>query len=319
MEETPGPLDTGEIAPDARESPYRNLWVPLVVVPFIVVGVIVIVYVFFGAIAGREFTMAENLERMLEAGPNERQQAAASFAEQVATNRAAKLSGEPEPNPTDDDFAGELLDAWERLGPEENPRLKLVVARAMVLERVPGTRERLESILALGDTQDHDRQVRANALLALGELADPAAVPAVLPFLEHEDRLLREYAALALHSLPSPETYVALEGLLETGSLDLRGTAAMSLAHLGRPAGAALLRDLTGTEIYAEVRAREPKKYPPYWVQENRRAAIRSLARLGRAEDRPLVEKLAADEPDALVREEAMRALAAWGTAPPGG
>jgi len=46
MEETPGADDPGEIAQDARESPYRNLWVPLVVVPFIVVGVIVIVYVF---------------------------------------------------------------------------------------------------------------------------------------------------------------------------------------------------------------------------------------------------------------------------------
>jgi HEAT repeat protein len=183
----------------------------------------------------------------------------------------------------------------------------------MVLERVPGTRERLETFLALGDADDSDRQLRFNALLALGQLGEPAAAPAVIPFLEHEDRLLAEGAAMALQTLPSPETYSALEGLLEAGSLELRGMAAVSLARLGRPAGAALLRDMTGSEIYAEARARDPGKYPPDWVQHNRRTAVRALARLGRAEDRAFVEGLAEGEQDPLVREEAMRALSAWG------
>jgi HEAT repeat protein len=307
-----------ERAPDASDSPYRNLWVPLVVVPFIVIGVLVIVYVFFGAIAGSEATVQENLRRMLEAGPNERQQAAASFAEQIASNAAALARDEPLPNPTGAEFADELLDAWERLEREENHRLRLVVARAMVAERVPGTRERLETFLVLGDADDADRQLRFNALLALGQLGEPAAAAAVIPFLEHEDGLLAEGAAMALQTLPSPETHAALEGLLEAGPLELRGMAAVSLARLGRPAAAPLLRDMTGTEIYAEERARDPAKYPADWVQHNRRTAVRALGRLGRPEDRAWVEELARDEPDPLVREEAMRVLAEWGQSPPG-
>jgi hypothetical protein len=95
--------------------------------------------------------------------------------------------------------------------------------------------------------------------------------------------------------------------------------AAVSLARLGRPAGAALLLDMTGTEIYAAAREQDPAKYPAGWVQHNRRTAIRALARLGRAEDRARIEGLARDEPDPLVREEAMRALAEWGTPRPPG
>ena len=82
----PAERTNGAFAEPVSASPYRNLWVPLVVVPFLVVGVIVLVYAFFGAIGGKEATLEENLDRAVHGGPNESQQALVSLASQLVVN-----------------------------------------------------------------------------------------------------------------------------------------------------------------------------------------------------------------------------------------
>jgi hypothetical protein len=67
--EVPDP-DPAVPPPAAPESPYKNLLVPLVVVPFMVVGVLVLVFVFFGAVAGEETSIEENLRRVVDGGLN---------------------------------------------------------------------------------------------------------------------------------------------------------------------------------------------------------------------------------------------------------
>ena len=63
--------------------PYRNLWVPLVVVPALIVMVLVLVFVFFSSIVGEEASPRENLARMLEGGANERRQASFNLVRQT--------------------------------------------------------------------------------------------------------------------------------------------------------------------------------------------------------------------------------------------
>ena len=75
----PDPSDPGSPATPAMpagESPYKNLLVPLVVVPALIVMVLVLVFVLFGAVAGKEDSPRENLDRLLHGGFNERKQAA---------------------------------------------------------------------------------------------------------------------------------------------------------------------------------------------------------------------------------------------------
>ena len=71
------------------ESPYRNLWVPLVIVPAGIVIAIVIVFALFGAISGDEASLSENLARVVEGGKNDRQQALFNLARQATENHQA--------------------------------------------------------------------------------------------------------------------------------------------------------------------------------------------------------------------------------------
>ena len=88
------------------------------------------------------------------------------------------------------------------------------------------------------------------------------------------------------------------------------GQAAVSLSHMGDARGAAVLAELADPASYAAVHAQEPAKYASKKVvADSRQRAVAALARLGRAEDRPLFERLAANDDDPIVRETAMKAL----------
>ena len=91
-ESEPGPEETQVGAP----RPYSNLWVPLIIVPAAVIGVMLLVFVFFSAITGAEATPEENLRRMVQGGANERQQAAFNLVRQL---RASAEGREEAPAP----------------------------------------------------------------------------------------------------------------------------------------------------------------------------------------------------------------------------
>jgi hypothetical protein len=295
---------------DAGASPYRNLWVPLVVVPFLVVGVLVLVFLFFGAISGREASLPENLRQLVEGGMNGRQQAAVSLGAQVVANRQALQAGREPPWETPPDFLSQLQAAWKAMLDDDNQTLRLALAKVLVEYEDPGAREKLVQFLQLTEEDDDDGQIRFGALMALGNIGDVAAVPAILPFLEHPDPYLRQGAASALQGLPGEASIAGLEGVLGDPSLELRGMAAISLSHLGSPAGATVLLDLIDPGTYEDIRRDDPLKYvDPQLVQNSRVYAVLALARLERAEDVPLLERLAEEDGDPAVREAAMLGL----------
>jgi len=284
--------------------------VPLVVVPFLVVGVLVLVFLFFGAIRGRDATLSENLKSVVEGGANQRQQAAVNLVIQVMENREAARKGEALPWEEDPDFLGQLQEAWDLTGENDNLNIRLALARVLAVYEDPDILPKLTWFLELDDERDPDGQIRFGAMEALGMLADPAAGAAVIPYLHHQDLYLRLAAAAALQALPGPESVAALREALAAPELELRGMAAISLSHLGDPSGADVLVDLIDLGTYEAIRAEEPRKYSDArLVQNNRIRAVQALARLGRPEDRPLLEQLAEGDPDHAVRETAMIAL----------
>lgn len=304
----PGPPPGPPATPG--DSPYRNLWVPLVVVPFLVVAVLVFVFFFFGAIRGREATLEENLQTLVEGGTNERKQAAVRMSYQVVENRKARDQGHELPWEVAPGFLERLQQAWRTMLDDDNHHLRLALAVALVEHGDPGAREKLESFLDLDQAADPEGQLRFQTLLELGALADPASAPAVIPFLESSDPLLRQGAAAALQSLPGEATLAALKGVLGDPSLELRGMAAISLAKLGDDAGAHVLADLADPATYEAIRAEHPRKFAdPKLVQTSRYYAVEGLARLGREEDLELLRRLAEGDEDLAVREAAMRAL----------
>jgi len=300
---------------DQGPTPYRNLWVPLLVVPAGIVIAIVVVFALFGALSGEEHGLEENLDLVVHGGTNQSQQALFNLARQSAENQRALLAGEPLPWPGGPDFADRLQRALEEIDADQHrTRLTLAALLAGFDERGVAV---LVGQLALGDGQDSDRSLRFDALSNLGQLAgaglvrDPDVSERVVPFLGHEDDGLRTVAAAALGHLPGPAARPALIAALQDGSLQVRGTAAVALAKLEPPAPEAgsVLRDLTDSSTYEAARREDPRKYArAEEVSRFRILALEALARLGRPEDWEFIAGLSADG-DANVVDAVLRLL----------
>ncbi len=308
-ETAPTPLEVSPAGP----SPYRNLFVPLVVVPAAIVGSIVLVCLFFGAISGREASLAENLDRVVHGGQNDRKQAAFNMVRQIAENRQAATEGRAAPWPLEQDFPAKLRKAWEGSSASE-PEIRLVLASLLAQIDDPEGVPNLVALLDTSDKDDADGSIRFNALANLGALGDPRAeAPAIRVLQSGADPGLRAVAAVALQRIPGEAGREALKGALEDSAFDVRANAALALATRGDPAGAALLRDLIDTQTYDTERGRDAAKFAEARrVSESRIAAIQGLARLRRPEDRATLAALADNETDLGVREAAMKALEAW-------
>jgi HEAT repeat protein len=113
-----------------------------------------------------------------------------------------------------------------------------------------------------------------------------------------------------LQHLPGERTADALASLLDDPSLELRGQAAISLSRLGDARGASVLVELVERASYDAVHRERPEKFASEGlIQTSRFKALEALARLRRPQDRALLERVARDDADPLVREAAMRAL----------
>jgi HEAT repeat protein len=300
-------------------SPYRNLLVPLVVVPAMIVMVLVVVFVLFGALAGEEKTPSENLRRLLEGGSNEQRQAAFNLVSQFLQDREARAAGRVPEWHADASLLPELLAALEQKAEmsEENdvpPRLALAIMVAS-LGGAEGV-SALADLTRLPEETDPRGEYRWNAAIALGSLGadmDEAsrivATRALVAVLESPDSGLRSAAVIALQGLSTPEALAALRGALADGSLEIRGNAALSLARHGSAEGAAVLREMLSIAAYDGERERDPRKWTRGEdVGRSRRKALSALAQIGAPPPRAQLEELVASDPDPGVRELA-RAL----------
>ncbi len=120
-----------------------------------------------------------------------------------------------------------------------------------------GDRESVPLLVdVLGSRQLRDDRARAHAAVALGRLADVAAVPRLLAVLtEDGDAGVRRGAALALGSFQDPGTTEALRAALaEDGDALVRGFAAISLARAAGPRAVETLAPLTAVRHSRSLR-----------------------------------------------------------------
>jgi len=302
----PGAL-VGTSAPAAAEpgpeSPYKNLLVPLVVVPALIVMVLVLVFVLFGAIAGKEDSPRENLDRLLHGGFNERKQAAFNLVRQVLEFRRASAQGTPPEWEIDASFLPELRAARGEVDEPRSPKdvpIPLVLSSLLAQLGEPEGVEQLAALTTLADELDPEREYRMYAAMTLGaigpELDGPTrelAARALIRLLDSPDGALVLVAIAGLQTLPSPDTIPALQRMLTSRALEQRASSALSLAVLGDPAARAVLMEMLEREPYEEERASDPHKWSPQRVSESRckaLAALRALDALDPGELRRLAE-----------------------------
>lgn len=299
-------------AAEEAQSPYKSLWVPLVVTPGLIVIVLVLVFLAFGGITGREPSIEENLYDIVNGGKNERTQAAFNLSQKIAANSYATLEGEEEPWPVPVDLRDRVEAAWDSTG-DEDATLRFVLASLLAQLDDPEGVTHLIELLALGEERDPGARLRFQALLTLGTLGDPRALPAIVDFAEAEDAGLRSVVAVVLQATDEEASRATLEALVLDPDLQVRANAAVSLARLGSSAGVDVLFSLLGTEVYEAANQDNPSRFRTgELVSRARRTALRALARLGRAEDRARLEGYRED-PDLEFRGEVLDALSTWG------
>ncbi|HEX6883614.1 MAG TPA: HEAT repeat domain-containing protein [Planctomycetota bacterium] len=307
----------------APESPYKNLLVPLVVVPALIVMVLVLVFVLFGAVAGEEDSPRQNLDRLLNGGFNERKQAAFNLVRQVLEHEEAVAAERAPEWEIDASFLPELRAARESIGELAGPKdvaIPLVLSSLLAQLGDPAGVEQLCAMTRLAEPLDPEREYRLYAAMTLGAIGPrlaererALAAETLIALLDGDDSGLVLVAIAGLQNLPSPATVPALAAMLARSALELRVSAALSLAALGDAAAVPVLREALAPEPYAAERAASPRKWPPQRVSESRVKALEALARLGQAPARAALEELAEQDADPNVKRAARALLAAPG------
>ncbi len=307
---------TQEPAPDASApSPYRNLWVPLVVVPALIVVVLVLVFLLFGGIAGSESTISEDLDTAVNGGKNERTQAVFELTQKMLENQQARMAGGAEPWETGPEIVPALQRAWERLD-EEDHQIRYVVAALQMLEGDPLGAEHLREFLALEEGDDPGGTLRRSALISLAVAQDPAALEPALALAEDPDRGVRREAVMLLSVLEGPEVDAALVAALGDHEFEVRANAAIALAERGDGRAAPVLLTMLDPATVEAEREAHPERFRGAERARNVRvAAIGALGMLGRPEDLAALEQVVESDADPEVRRAASEALAA--AAPP--
>ena len=314
--------DPDTAAPEATpapDSPYKNLLVPLVVVPALIVMVLVLIFVLFVAVTGEESTPRENLDRLLNGGYNERKQAAFNLVRQVLDHRRNEAQGKNESAWVDASFLPELRAARERVDELRGPRdvpIPLVLSSLLAqLGEAEGVAQ-LAEMTQLGDELDPEREYRMYAAMTLGaigrELPPPVreqAARALIALLENADAVLVLVAIAGLQNLPCPETVPALRGMLKSRSLEQRASAALSLSVLGERSGEPVLREMLDPAVYEAERTADPRRWPPQRVSESRCKALDALIALGIPPAPEELRRMESAEADPKLQQAAARLL----------
>lgn len=312
-------IQTGEGAPEEGKSPYKNLWVPLLVVPALIAMVLVLVASFFQLLSTEEKTPEENLALLLNGGINERQQASFELVRQILEFETASHAGREAEWGIDASFLDTLRRERERIPePQVSKDVWVPFVLSSLLAQLGDADgvEQLVEVTRLGEAFDENATFRTNAIFVLGsiglEMGEPERLHAAERMIEivaGEDDGLALLAAGALQNLASPGTVEALRGLLGHRRADLRLQAALSLVELGDSSGADVLLGLVGREAYEQERAQFPKRWPPQVVSPTRLKVLDALAKLDRLPDAAELRAAAEEDADPNFKSKVLELL----------
>jgi len=271
-----------------KETP-RSILFQFVLFPLGIVLVAVGIFFLFGKLATEQHTIPDYLNTIRSGSSHERWQAAYQLSKSLKRGEASRY-----PNLEQD------VAAIYEQSKTDDPRIRRYLS--MVLGTLG---DRRATPVLLDGLNDRDPDNRIYVLLALGELRDPAAIPRIEQSANDPDKDVRKTAYFTLGEIGDPLAVPALQLGLHDDVPEVRWNAAMGLSRFNDARAVPVLREMLDRSRLNEVRDMREDQKEDVMVM-----AMAPYVRLGGADARADLQRIAAADPSLRVRAEAKSELA---------
>ena len=293
-----------------REPAARNplvaapaIAVQFFLIPLLVVGAMVLVYVGFRSMLAEDRSAEEYLADIRSGGSNRRWPAAYELSRLMADPEFARHE--------EARLAPELIKAFEA-SKNDDPRIRQYLALTLGRLTPPLPDEARQLLIEALD--DADSQTRISALWALGFTRDASVVPSIERMYASDDAGVRKMAVYALGSLPAETGNETLVRALDDPAADVQWNAAVALARHGRHEGVPVLRRMLDREYVGRNVTRQPQlREETDPVSEVMISGLRAIAALKESALSEQVKAISTGDESLKVRQAAVEALKALG------
>ena len=272
-------------------------------IPLIVVGATVLVYIGFRSLLSDDRSAEEYLIDIRTGGSNRRWPAAYELSRLMADPEFVRRE--------EAKLAPELTKAFaDSKGDDPRVRQYLALTLGRLTPPLPvETRQLLVEAL-----NDQDSQTRISAIWALGSTGDRSVVPDLERQYSADDAGVRKMAVYALGSMPVDAGNETLMRALEDAEADVQWNAAIALARHGRHEGVPVLRRMLDRAYVERNVSRQPQPRDDVDpVGEVMISGLRAIAALREATLSEQVRALSTDDQNLKVRQAARETLKTLG------
>ena len=272
-------------------------------IPLLVVGAMVLVYIGFRSLLSEERSAQEYLTDIRSGGSNRRWPAAYELSRLLADPAFARRE--------EASLAPELIKAFAD-SKNDDPRVRQYLALTLGRLTPPLPVEARQLLIEALD--DPDSQTRISAIWALGSTRDASVAEQIARKYGSDDPGVRKMAVYALGSMPAEAGNEVLIKALEDAEADVQWNAAIALARHGRHEGVPVLRRMLDRAYVERNVTRQPQvsdDVDP--VGEVMISGLRAIAALKESTLSAQVKALSTDDRNLKVRQAAIETLKAFG------
>jgi HEAT repeat protein len=276
-----------------------SIAVQFFLIPLLVVGATVLVYVGFRSLLSEDRSAEEYLTDIRSGGSNRRWPAAYELSRLMADPEFVKKE--------EAKLAPELTKAFAE-SRNDDPRVRQYLALTLGRLTPPIPAEARQLLIeALNDKDSH---TRISAIYALGLTGDATVVSDIERQYQSEDAGVRKMAVYALGSMPIGTGNETLVKALEDTQADVQWNAAVALARHGRHEGVPVLRRMLDRAYVERNVTRQPQsrgEVDP--VGEVMISGLRAIGALKETTLSEQVKTLSTDDQNVKVRQAAIETL----------
>ncbi|HJZ74076.1 MAG TPA: HEAT repeat domain-containing protein [Vicinamibacterales bacterium] len=290
-----------EIATRSPLAAAPALAVQFFLIPLVVVGITVGIYVGFRSLLADDRKAQDYLAEVRNGGSDRRWPAAYELS---------RLMADPQVR-ADPALAPALVKAFVD-AKDDDPRVRQYLALAIGRLDPPLSAEAIAELKKTVDSSDGE--TRISAIWALGSSGDPTAVPTLEPLYQSSDAGVRKMTVYALGALPGDAQITTLRTALEDATADVRWNAAVALARKGRHDGVPVLRQMLDRQYVEQTVKREVRQdedRDP--IADVMISGLRAAATLKDAALKASVTTLSQSDRSMKVRQAALEALKVMG------
>jgi len=268
-------------------------------IPLLVVGATVLVYIGFRSLLSEDRSAEEYLTDIRSGGSNRRWPAAYELSRLMADPDFVKRE--------EAKLAPELTKAFAE-STNDDPRVRQYLALTLGRLTPPIPADARQLLIAA--LNDKDSQTRISAIWALGSTGDATVAGDIEAQYKSEDAGVRKMAVYALGSMPIGTGNETLARALEDEQADVQWNAAIALARHGRHEGVPVLRRMLDRAYVERNVTRQPQLQDDVDpVGEVMISGLRAIAALKESGLSDQVRSLSTDDQNLKVRQAAIEAL----------